>query len=138
MILEDLDAAGFAGRVQQPNAQQLQACIDWLAGLHACFLGKDAQGLWHPGTYWHLATRPDELKRLAHLDPDLCAVAQALDQQLQSADFRTLVHGDAKLANFCFAQQVDAVAALDFNTLGVAVACKIWSIFWAAVWIRMR
>ena len=57
LILEDLDAAGFARRVQQPNAQQLQACIDWLAGLHACFLGKDAQGLWHPGTYWHL--RPD-------------------------------------------------------------------------------
>ena len=118
LILEDLDAAGFAGRVQQPNAQQLQACIEWLAGLHACFLGKDAQGLWHPGTYWHLATRPDELKRLAHLDPDLWAVAQALDQQLQSAGFRTLVHGDAKLANFCFAQQADAVAALDFQYIG--------------------
>ena len=113
-LLEDLDAAGFVGRHARLSAAQMDACLRWLASFHAHFLDRPPQGLWEVGTYWHLATRQEELDALT--DPVLRAAAPKLDQALRSARYQTLVHGDAKVANFCFGD--DEVAAVDFQYVG--------------------
>ena len=99
-LLEDLDAAGFAGRRRNPTPGEIDQCLAWLAAFHARFLGVSPTGLWKTGTYWHLATRPDELAAIE--DPAIRAAAPILDQKLRACAFQTLVHGDAKPANFCF------------------------------------
>ncbi|MEM6638976.1 MAG: phosphotransferase [Pseudomonadota bacterium] len=121
LILEDLDAAGFDQRRSQPNAKELLACIRWLATFHATFMGVPPDGLWPTGTYWHLATRPDEWSQLA--DPELKAAAPLIDQRLSNARFQTLVHGDAKVANFCFSDSGRA-AAVDFQYVGGGCGMK--------------
>lgn len=116
LLLEDLDAAGFPGR----NARDLGPCIDWLAAFHARFLGQAPDELWNSGTYWHLATRPDELARTAN--HELREAAPLFDRALSSARFQTLVHGDAKPANFCFGRR--GVAAVDFQYVGGGCGMK--------------
>jgi hypothetical protein len=118
LLLEDLDASGFDQRRTQVTHTELQLCVAWLAEFHATFMQSTASGLWQQGTYWHLATRPDELEVLVREDPALHAVAGVIDQALQAARFKTLVHGDAKLANFCFSRHAAAVAAVDFQYVG--------------------
>ena len=117
LVLEDLDAAGYRGRVDEAAGSALDASLRWLASFHARFLGEPAGALWPVGTYWHLDTRRDELANIA--DPAVRAAAPALAAQLASARYQTIVHGDAKEANFCFAPDGD-VAAVDFQYTGRA------------------
>lgn len=100
LVLTDLDAAGFDIRKSSVEIQDIHACLDWLASFHATFLNSKAEGLWECGTYWHLDTRPDELAALN--DIALRQAAPLIDQKLRQCRYQTLVHGDAKLANFCF------------------------------------
>ena len=116
VVLEDLDASGFPGRGHALGQHDVDACLSWLANFHATFLGEEPDGLWPTGTYWHLATRPDELAALD--DVALRDAASRIDERLRSGRFRTLVHGDAKVANFCFADVGDRVAAVDFQYVG--------------------
>lgn len=134
LLLEDLDAAGFDRRRDHVDASGLDSCLRWLAGFHARFLGARPEGLWARGAYWHLATRPDELEALPR---ELFAAAVAIDARLGSAAHRTLVHGDAKLANFCFAAD-GRVAAVDFQYVGggVGVQDLVYLLFGAAGWGR--
>ncbi|WP_369795105.1 phosphotransferase [Halioglobus sp. HI00S01] len=124
MLLTDLDAAGFDDRKQAVDLADIHACLDWLAAFHATFLGSDAIGLWECGTYWHLDTRPDELAALT--DIPLREAAPHIDAVLRRSDFQTLVHGDAKLANFCFATigGTPRVAAVDFQYVGAGCGMK--------------
>jgi hypothetical protein len=122
MVLEDLDAAGFAGRRNRITTADLHSCLSWLAHFHACFMGEKPHGLWETGTYWHLETRPDELNELE--DPALKAAAPVIDQKLKGSPFQTLVHGDAKLANFCFSGPNAGVAAVDFQYTGGGCGMK--------------
>ena len=115
--LEDLDAAGFTERRDPATGHALEACLAWLAAFHARFLGDPAEGLWPEGTYWHLATRLDELV----IEP---ARAHALDRALAGARFQTLLHGDAKEANFCFTRDGRSVAAVDFQYAGRGCGMK--------------
>lgn len=124
IVLEDLDAAGFPRRASSVTDAELAACLTWLAAFHARFLGCEGDGLWESGCYWHLETRPDELEVLKTEDPDLHAAAVALDQKLKAARFQTLVHGDAKLANFCFSSDGSEVAAVDFQYVGRGCGMK--------------
>lgn len=90
--------------------------LAWLAQFHARFLGGPLPaGVWPVGTYWHLDTRRDELANIA--DRALRDAASELAARLQGARFQTLLHGDAKDANFCFARG-GAVAAVDFQYTG--------------------
>ena len=132
LLLEDLDAAGFDRRRDHVDASGLDSCLRWLAGFHARFLGARPEGLWARGTYWHLATRPDELEALPR---ELEAAARTIDARLEGAAHRTLVHGDAKLANFCFAADA-RVAAVDFQYVGggVGVQDLVYLLFGAAGW----
>jgi hypothetical protein len=119
-LLEDLDAAGFGGRRHGMSGATLSHCLTWLAEFHATFLGVEPLDLWPVGTYWHLDTRPDELRQMA--DGRLKDAAPALDRALNGAEFQTLVHGDAKPANFCFG--ADGVAAVDFQYVGGGCGMK--------------
>lgn len=120
LVLEDLDAAGYSGRRSRLGDKELNSCLRWLAHFHAAHLGRAPDGLWPVGTYWHLATRPEELADLDHLL--LRGVAPRLDARLNQARFQTLVHGDAKVENFCFGR--DCVAAVDFQYVGGGVGVK--------------
>jgi hypothetical protein len=122
LVLEDLDAAGFPGRRSAARRGDIERCLDWLAAFHARFLGVAPDGLWKTGTYWHLATRPDELASMT--DEALRRAAPVLDQKLRAATFQTLVHGDAKLANFCFADDHPGVAGVDFQYVGGGCGMK--------------
>lgn len=122
MILEDLDAAGFAVRRSRVSVAELYACLNWLANFHATFLGQKPNGLWPTGTYWHLQTRPDELRVLQ--DQPLKNAAPAIDQKLRDCRYQTFVHGDAKLANFCFSADGSRVAAVDFQYVGGGCGIK--------------
>jgi len=111
LVLEDLD------ETEQASSDQ---CLAWLATFHATFLGEKPSGLWKTGTYWHLATREDELR---NVDARIRAIAPMLDQKLNACTHRTFVHGDAKLPNFCFARD-GAVAAVDFQYVGGGCGMK--------------
>lgn len=119
LLLEDLDAAGFPTR--RGRTVDLAPCVAWLSAFHARFLGVAPEALWPEGSYWHLATRPDELART--LDPAVRRRAPVLDAALGGARHRTLVHGDAKPANFCFAAD-GRVAAVDFQYVGGGVGVR--------------
>ena len=122
MLLEDLDHSGFPARLSQVSMHEIKACLSWLANFHAIFLNQTPDGLWEEGTYWHLATRPDELQVLQ--DQPLKKAAAAIDQKLRDSPFQTFVHGDAKLANFCFSEDGKQVAAVDFQYVGGGCGMK--------------
>ena len=121
-VLEDLDAAGFPVRTPYLSDQRLGACLRWLAAFHATFLGERPRGLWKTGTYWHLKTRPDELRAMPA--GPLRAAAAAIDERLEGARHQTFVHGDAKPSNFCFARDGRSVAAVDFQYVGGGCGMK--------------
>lgn len=122
MVMEDLDAAGFPVRKDSIGKKEITACLQWLAEFHATFLEVDPKGLWSQGTYWHLATRPDELVALDDLP--LKKAASEIDRLLRESSWQTLVHGDAKLANFCFSEEGAGVAAVDFQYVGGGCGMK--------------
>lgn len=121
LILEDLDSAGYPERKRKLTESEIQAVLHWLARFHARFLGMHAPELWEEGSYWHLATRPEEWRALP--EGPLKAHASQWAQQLQSARFQTLIHGDAKPANFCFGPGPE-VAAVDFQYVGRGCGMK--------------
>ena len=122
LVLEDVDAIGYARRVQQVAEVEVKAVLSWLANFHATYLQQQPVGLWAVGTYWHLETRPDELDVLA--DKTLKSYASAIDARLNAAKYQTFVHGDAKLANFCFSDDGSKVAAVDFQYVGGGCGMK--------------
>lgn len=122
LVLEDLDDAGFALRRSRVGALEMTTCLNWLANFHATFMAKQPDGLWPSGTYWHLQTRPDEWQALQ--DQPLKNAASAIDQILRDCSYQTFVHGDAKLANFCFSADGSRVAAVDFQYVGGGCGIK--------------
>lgn len=123
LILEDLNSSGYDRRLQPDSVSPEDAMngLTWLANFHARFLTVPSEGLWPIGTYWHLDTRPEEYDRMGNLP--LKKVAKAIDQRLNEATFQTIVHGDAKLANFCFSK-AGMVAAVDFQYVGRGCGMK--------------
>ena len=143
LVLEDLALSGYTQVHKSIEQPSLLACLRWLAQFHAQYMvhaqfmtqGKasstHAQGLWPTGTYWHLATRPDELAVLE--DQALKAAAERLDSTLAHSRYQTLVHGDAKLANFCFTPEGSEVAAVDFQYVGGGCGMKDVILFLSSV-----
>lgn len=121
-VLEDLDASGFNLRPSELSFEELKLCLKWLAYFHAEFIQCTPNQLWEVGTYWHLRTRPDELEAIC--DTELKNAAADIDRQLNACRYQTLVHGDAKVANFCFAPDARAVAAVDFQYVGGGCGIK--------------
>jgi thiamine kinase-like enzyme len=122
LVLEDLDESGYPVRKTDVVWSEIACCLEWLANFHATNMQVPAKDLWETGTYWHLNTRPEELQVLK--DVALKNAAPKLDAMLTNANYQTIVHGDAKLANFCFSETGDAVAAVDFQYAGGGVGIK--------------
>jgi len=121
MLLEDLQLSNLHPQASILKEPQIRAVLDWLASFHAYYLGKEPVGLWDIGTYWHLDTRPDEYERMQNQSLKLNATKW--DDLLNNAQFKTIVHGDAKQANFCFSED-NGVAAVDFQYVGGGAGVK--------------
>ncbi|ELR71518.1 hypothetical protein C900_02581 [Fulvivirga imtechensis AK7] len=123
LIMEDLNASGYHIRLDpdEVTLENAKNCLTWLANFHARFMGVAPLGLWPVGAYWHLDTRPDEWERMENVS--LKHAAKDIDDRLQRAKYQTIVHGDAKLANFCFSE-TSAVAAVDFQYVGKGCGMK--------------
>ena len=123
IVLEDLDDQGFSVRKNVVDPSDVFTCLTWLANFHATFMGNAAVDLWPVGTYWHLDTRPDELAAMP--TGPLQRAAGLIDRRLNEAKYQTLLHGDAKVANFCFADRGGRdVAAVDFQYVGRGCGMK--------------
>jgi len=121
IVLEDLNA-DYPSRRSSLELNAVKVCLKWLANFHATFMGQDPNGLWEVGTYWHLATRPEEFENI--VNQELKDNANKIDEVLNSCEFKTFVHGDAKLANFCFSEDGQSVAAVDFQYVGGGCGMK--------------
>lgn len=121
IILEDLDAE-FPARKQDLELTEVKTCLQWLANFHGTFMGQAPDGLWEIGTYWHLATRPEEFEKIGHAQ--LKQQAHQIDKLLNKCTYKTIVHGDAKVANFCFSENGQQVAAVDFQYVGGGCGMK--------------
>lgn len=122
IIMEDLKELGFTKVVKEANKNHLKSVLNWLANFHAKYMNLKTDLLWEEGTYWHLNTRPEELEVLK--DEVLKKYAKKLDVILKTSKYQTLVHGDAKLANFCFNEEGTSCAAVDFQYVGHGCAMK--------------
>lgn len=123
IVMEDLNDGGYGLRLE-PGAVSMddaKHCLSWLAHFHSKFLDVAPEGLWPVGTYWHLETRPDEYEHMRNVP--LKEVAGEINLRLNEAKFKTIVHGDAKLANFCFSNN-GRVAAVDFQYVGGGCGMK--------------
>lgn len=120
LLMEDLSANGFYPKASA-TPRDIKGAIRWLASLHQFSLNRQFDDLWQQGNYWHLATRPVEFDAMP--SSPLKSAAQALDHKLQNAQYRCLIHGDAKLANFCFNKTATA-AAVDFQYIGAGIGAQ--------------
>lgn len=122
IILEDLDCKGYPERKTHLKIEEVKVCLKWLANFHGQFMNKPPDRLWEIGTYWHLATRPDELAAMN--DNELKVAAWKIDELLNNCKYQTFVHGDAKVANFCFSNDLKNVAVVDFQYVGGGCGIK--------------
>lgn len=121
ILLEDL-SVNYPLTCTQLTVDQSRVCLGWLARFHARFMNNSGVGLWEQGCYWHLATRQDEFQAMEN--GPLKQSANALDKRLRETRHQCLVHGDAKLANFCFSADMNQVAAVDFQYVGRGCGMK--------------
>ena len=121
IFLEDLDAVGYSIRKSALTLDELKPCIKWLAQFHSQFMNTNPRNLWQKGTYWHLETRSDEFNRMQ--EGFLKENASRIDSILNNCRFKTILHGDAKVANFCFNKN-GKVAAVDFQYVGGGCGMK--------------
>lgn len=121
ILLEDL-SVNYPLTCTQITLEQTRVCLGWLANFHARFMNHSALGLWEEGCYWHLATRQDEFRTMA--DGPIKESATVLDKRLRDTKNQCLLHGDAKLANFCFSANMGRVAAVDFQYVGRGCGMK--------------
>lgn len=122
IVMEDLANVGFPKTIRNPNINQIKSALIWLANFHARHMHTRSNLLWKTGTYWHLETRPDEYNALQ--DSELKKSAQRIDAVLKNAKYQTIVHGDAKLANFCFSEDGKLASAIDFQYVGHGCGMK--------------
>jgi len=122
LVMEDLATLGLGYTTKIAHKNHLKSSLSWLANFHAKYMNIKSESLWEIGTYWHLDTRPDELEVLKDLE--LKKFAKEIDRELNEVKYQTFVHGDAKLANFCFNEDGSKCAAVDFQYVGHGCGMK--------------
>lgn len=121
IVMEDIDF-NYPSRKNELKLSEVRVCLKWLANFHGTFLNSKPKGLWEIGTYWNLSTRPEEFAKIE--SKELKSKAHLIDQKLNNCLYKTIVHGDAKLANFCFSKNGKKVAAVDFQYVGGGCGMK--------------
>ncbi|KAF7781937.1 hypothetical protein PRUB_b1312 [Pseudoalteromonas rubra] len=117
LVLSDFEAQGYQN-VNAASHVHLDHMLTWLACFHAVGLvDPDVQAGAARGNYWHLDTRPDEFERM--VSGKLKSNAHAINQRLLDCPYQTLIHGDAKLANFAFSSK--QALGYDFQHVGLGV-----------------
>jgi len=117
LVFADFKEHGYDNATCCP--EHILAIIKWLAYLHAFNLDSQADGLWQQGNYWHLSTRPDEFEKIT--EDELKQAAPIIASKIQDCPFQTLIHGDAKLANFAINHQTLDVLGYDFQYVGKGI-----------------
>ncbi|CAG5081044.1 ecdysteroid 22-kinase family protein [Parvicella tangerina] len=120
LIMEDLTCEGYQTKSEELSEVEVKNTLRWLAKFHAQFMGVQPDGLWEVGTYWHLDTRPEELEKMEN--EILKENASFFDRKLNECTYQTIIHGDAKQANFAYKD--DQVAAFDFQYVGGGCGMK--------------
>ena len=113
LVLEDLDTAGFVGTDGVTDVQT-KFSLQWLQAFHSTFLGQSYEWVWERGGYWHLDTRKTELAQMP--EGPWKDNARQFDLALSRSIPLTLLHGDAKVSNFCW--NGSQAAAFDFQYVG--------------------
>ncbi len=121
LVLEDLNESGFSLLKENWTFQELKIGLEWLARFHAENVDIVKDDLWDQGTYWHLDTRLEEYESMR--DGEHKEKAKEWGYQLKNAEFQTLVHGDAKYANFLWNDN-NEIAGVDFQYCGRGVGVK--------------
>lgn len=138
MTVVTMGDLGDHGRYYTKKGNQLdlkegRALLSWLARFHAVYWKAAAapQGIWEEGSFWQLGTRRGELDQL-----DQAWVERGLDQRtaeiihdtIRKTRFRTVIHGDAKSANFFFFDGDDTgplqIGGYDFQYCGMATPLR--------------
>ncbi|MCV6606859.1 MAG: ecdysteroid 22-kinase family protein [Campylobacterales bacterium] len=127
IIMEDLGQLGFTKVVKEADEGHLKASISWLGNFHGKYMGVRSDKIWKIGTYWHLETRPDEFEAMEDLR--LKSFGKKIDEVLNSCQYQTIVHGDGKLANFCFNEEGTKASAVDFQYVGHGCGMKDLMLF---------
>ncbi|MFT5602466.1 MAG: hypothetical protein ACI9N1_002723 [Flavobacteriales bacterium] len=122
LVLEDLSAVGYPVTNPPLNLEGIKVILQWLAKFHSHFISVKPDKIWTTGCYWHLETRMEEWQKMP--DSVLKSHAKQIDEKLSNCKFLTIVHGDAKLANFCFSNKLTNVAAVDFQYVGSGCGIK--------------
>lgn len=116
-VFTDFETQGYRN-VSKAEPWHVTQMIAWLARFHAIGLvSSHTPNIYGRGNYWHLSTRPDEYERMI---PGLLKnSANRIDQRLRDCPYQTLIHGDAKVANFAFSQ--GKALGYDFQHVGLGV-----------------
>lgn len=122
IVMEDLATLGYEKTTMNLSPDDAVVVLNWLAAFHGQFMGVSDKNLWQEGTYWHLGTRLDEYNAMK--SSPLKDAAHKLSTRLKKAKYQTVLHGDAKVANFCFTRHLSQCAAIDFQYVGHGVGVK--------------
>ena len=121
LVIEDLHESGFNDLKMVFTFEELKVVVSWLAKFHAINMNKYFPELWKEGTYWYLDTRKEEFDRME--DGEHKQKAKEWSDRLINCKYKTLLHGDAKYANFLWSDKGE-VAAVDFQYTGKGCGMK--------------
>ncbi|TXC85133.1 phosphotransferase [Luteibaculum oceani] len=127
IVLDDLESMGFVCNPQPLRSHHVKACLEFLVDFHIRNLNVNEA---HKGGYWHLETRPFEFDKME--GGFFKDNAQTWDQTIKNAQFKTIIHGDAKPANYALNND-NNVIAYDFQYWGQGIGtqdlvCYLYSI----------
>ena len=145
LLLDDFSQDNGWHQVVQTDLKQTRATLQALARMHAFFwLGNKteplASSLWPIATYWDQAKQPaDQANRLSTLfsrfvadfgDPAVSEAAKSkdygallalhaerLEKEVHQGEKQTIIHGDAKSANFFYKTSSSAEEGLDVGVI---------------------
>ena len=126
LVMRDLGAQYGSFTVRRGNCMDMDEAkqlLRYLARFHGINWGQSVEGLWPEGSFWQLGTRMDELQYLDTswkrygLDRDM---ALRIHELVTSLPHRTIVHGDAKAANFFWFDERGDVGGYDLQYVGGA------------------
>lgn len=130
IVMRDLEEQHGSFNVRRGNCMNMEEAkrlLSYMARFHSVnWMHERVDGLWPEGCFWQLGTRMDELEYLDRswerygLDRDM---ALRIHELVTSLPHRTVLHGDAKAANF-FWFSGGEVGGYDLQYCGGGSPCR--------------